>query len=168
MNIFGVHLDRQATMPNVQHIIKEIKHHGREAVFFNINAADAIKRNETLDEIKETVSGPGHTVKVLIHSLAFGTLKPFIAKKPDDAHHAGPDGDDGGRDGAQSCVLDPGTDPSRPDEDGAGGSSRMTSSGGHTVLPVLWRRLRGKVRAGVPHPPARDGARAALGSRPTP
>jgi enoyl-[acyl-carrier protein] reductase III len=85
MNIFGIHLDRQATMPNVQHLIKEIKHLGREAVFFNINAADAIKRAETLDEIRERF-GTGHDViKVLIHSLAFGTLKPFIAKNPDDA-----------------------------------------------------------------------------------
>jgi enoyl-[acyl-carrier protein] reductase III len=85
MNIFGIHLDRQATMPNVQHLIKEIKHLGREAIFFNINAADAIKRAETLDEIRERF-GTGHDViRVLIHSLAFGTLKPFIAKNPDDA-----------------------------------------------------------------------------------
>jgi NAD(P)-dependent dehydrogenase (short-subunit alcohol dehydrogenase family) len=86
MNIFGVHLDRQATMPNVQQIIKEIKHTGREAVFFNINAADAIKQAEILDEIKERFgAAPGHTVRVLVHSLAFGTLKPFIAKNPDEA-----------------------------------------------------------------------------------
>ncbi len=86
MNIFGVHLDRQASMPNVQQIVREIRHAGREAVFFNINAADAIKRNETLDEIQERFgSSPAPTVKVLLHSLAFGTLKPFIAKKPEDA-----------------------------------------------------------------------------------
>ena len=85
MNIFGIHLDRAATMPTVQHLIREIKHQGREAIFFNINAADAIKRNETLDEIAERFQGhPGATVKVLVHSLAFGTLKPFIAKKPED------------------------------------------------------------------------------------
>lgn len=86
MNIFGVHLDRQASMPNVQHIVKEVHHFGREAVFFNINAADAIKRNETLDEIQERfAASTGHTVKVLLHSLAFGTLKPYIAKKVDEA-----------------------------------------------------------------------------------
>ncbi len=86
MNIFGVHLDRQATMPNVQQIIKEIKHTGRDAVFFNINAADPIKQAEILDEIAERFSEtPGHTVKVLLHSLAFGTLKQFIAKNPDEA-----------------------------------------------------------------------------------
>lgn len=86
MNVFGVHLDRQATMPAVQQIIRDIKHHGREAVFYNMNAADAIKRVETLDDIQERFAGRPHdTVKVLLHSLAFGTLKPFVAKKLDDA-----------------------------------------------------------------------------------
>lgn len=86
MNIFGVHLDRQATMPAVQQIIRDIKHTGRESVFFNINAADAIKRNETLDEIKERFSEVhGGSIRVLLHSLAFGTLKPYITKKPEEA-----------------------------------------------------------------------------------
>src|SRR5512137_663353 len=53
MNVIGVHLDRQATMPNVERIMKEIQHTGCKAVFYNINAADAIKRNETLDDIEE-------------------------------------------------------------------------------------------------------------------
>jgi enoyl-[acyl-carrier protein] reductase III len=85
MNVFGVHLDRQATMPAVQQVIKEIKHYGREAVFYNMNAADAIKRNETLDDIQERFgSNSPNTIKVLLHSLAFGTLKPFIGKKVDE------------------------------------------------------------------------------------
>jgi enoyl-[acyl-carrier protein] reductase III len=85
MNIIGIHLDRQATMANVQHIVRDIKHTGREAIFYNINAADAIKRNETLDDIQERFQKTaGHTVKVLVHSLAFGTLKPFFTKKPED------------------------------------------------------------------------------------
>ena len=85
MNIFGVHLDRAGTMPAVQQIIKEIKHAGSQAVFFNINAADPIKQNEVLDEIAEQFSSEqGANVKVLLHSLAFGTLKQFIAKKAED------------------------------------------------------------------------------------
>jgi enoyl-[acyl-carrier protein] reductase III len=85
MNVFGVHLDRQATMPAVQAVIKEIKHYGREAVFYNMNAADAIKRGETLDDIQERfAANSGNTIKVLLHSLAFGTLKPFIGKKTDE------------------------------------------------------------------------------------
>jgi NAD(P)-dependent dehydrogenase (short-subunit alcohol dehydrogenase family) len=86
MNIFGVHLDRQATMINVQNLIKEIKHTGAKTVFYNINAADSIKRNETLDDIQEQFGNDSSsTVKVLLHSLAFGTLKSFIAKKQEDA-----------------------------------------------------------------------------------
>ncbi len=85
MNIFGVHLDRQATMDTVEHLLRDIKHTGSRAVFYNINAADGIKRNETLDDIQERFAAESHqTVKVLVHSLAFGTLKPFVAKRPDD------------------------------------------------------------------------------------
>jgi short-subunit dehydrogenase len=42
-NIFGIHLDRQATMPSVHQIIKKIERTGQRAIFFNINAADQIK-----------------------------------------------------------------------------------------------------------------------------
>jgi enoyl-[acyl-carrier protein] reductase III len=84
-NIFGVHLDRQATMPAVQQIIKKIERTGQRAIFFNINAADQIKINDTLDEIQERFSIKEHPqINVLIHSLAFGTLKPYISKNPND------------------------------------------------------------------------------------
>ncbi len=86
MNIFGVHLDRQATMPAVQQVIRDIKHTGSEAIFYNINAADSIKREEALDDIQERFAkDSSNTVKLLLHSLAFGTLKPFIASKPEEA-----------------------------------------------------------------------------------
>ncbi len=85
-NIFGIHLDRQSTMPKVKNVIKKIQNTGHKAVFFNMNAADPIKRNDTLDEIKERFATKEHPfVHVLVHSLAFGTLKPFIAKSPSDA-----------------------------------------------------------------------------------
>ena len=71
-NIFGIHLDRQATMPSVQQVIKKIERTGQKAVFFNINAADQIKINDTLDEVKERFATKEHPhVHVLIHSLAF-------------------------------------------------------------------------------------------------
>lgn len=77
-NIFGVHLDRQVTMPNVERIKNEIIESGSQAIFFNVNAADSVKRGEVISEIKKNVNGKPF-VKVLMHSLAFGTLKPFIA-----------------------------------------------------------------------------------------
>lgn len=76
-NIFGVHLDRQVTMPNVDRIMSLIRASGSEAIFFNANAADAEKRQEVIDEIKNRSKGKP-IIKVMLHSLAFGTLKPFI------------------------------------------------------------------------------------------
>lgn len=84
-DIVGIHLDRQVTMPLVNTIIKKIHNTGHQALFFNINAADAIKRNDILDEIKERFAVKENPqINVLIHSLAFGTLKPYISKNPND------------------------------------------------------------------------------------
>ncbi len=78
-NIIGVHLDRQATMHNVERIISEIKSAGSKHVFFNCNAADEHKRKEVINELK-TLSNGKPIVKVVMHSLAFGTLKGFIGR----------------------------------------------------------------------------------------
>lgn len=83
-NILGVHLDRQATMSNVERIVGEIKSNGVDAKFFNVNAADEFKRNEIIFEIKSLLEGKP-LVKVIMHSLAFGTLKPFV---PSDTEQA--------------------------------------------------------------------------------
>ncbi|MFH1194518.1 MAG: SDR family oxidoreductase [bacterium] len=84
-HILGIHLDRQVTMPQVNHIIKKIEKTGHQAVFFNINAADPIKRADVLDEIKERFSTKDQPdIYILLHSLAFGTLKPFVTKNPND------------------------------------------------------------------------------------
>ena len=37
LHIFGVHMDRKATLGNVDRIGGEIRAMGREAVFFNVN-----------------------------------------------------------------------------------------------------------------------------------
>jgi enoyl-[acyl-carrier-protein] reductase (NADH) len=51
-----------------------------KVVFFNINAASVEKRDQVLDEIADQVE-PG-SIRVLLHSLAFGTLRPFVAQDP--------------------------------------------------------------------------------------
>jgi enoyl-[acyl-carrier-protein] reductase (NADH) len=67
----------------VHQVIKKIERNSQKAIFFNINAADQIKIYDTLDEIKERFTTKDHPhVNVLMHSLAFGTLKPFITKDP--------------------------------------------------------------------------------------
>ena len=86
-NVFGVHLDRRSTMPNVERIVGEIEGTGARALFFNANAADAERRSEVLSAMRRTLEeegGEAGRVDVLLHSLAFGTLKPFLADQPAD------------------------------------------------------------------------------------
>jgi enoyl-[acyl-carrier protein] reductase III len=90
LHIFGVHLDRKATLPNAERIAAEIRDLGRQAVFFNINAADADKRAEAVAAMDRVLEERGERgrVRVLLHSLAFGTLKLYIADPMKDAVNA--------------------------------------------------------------------------------
>ena len=87
MNILGVHLDRKSTLPNADRIVADIRALGREVIFFNANAADPEKRGEILKHMAQRAqeSGKPTFVRVLLHSLAFGTLKPYIAKSSAEA-----------------------------------------------------------------------------------
>lgn len=86
MNVFGVHLDTKATLPRAHQVVADIEALGREAVFFNTNAADARKRARVLEKIKETLANdPADCVHFMLHSLAFGTLLPFIAGTPEES-----------------------------------------------------------------------------------
>src|SRR5512140_1623555 len=80
-NIFGVHLDRRATLPHVDEVVANIRGAGRQAVFFNVNAADAEKRREVVAQMRQTFEQSPGTVRVMLHSLAFGTLKPFVSSE---------------------------------------------------------------------------------------
>ncbi len=78
-HIFGVHLDRRATMPQVEAVVEKIKSHGSEVVFYNANAADEAKRAEIVADIRQRLP-EGQYIHVLLHSLAFGTLKAYVAE----------------------------------------------------------------------------------------
>ena len=84
VNVIGVHLDRRATMPQVERLTSDIRGAGREAWFYNVNAADPAKRAEVLDDVlrRFTERKQGDQVRVLLHSLAFGTLKPLVHGDP--------------------------------------------------------------------------------------
>lgn len=77
--IAGVHLDRKQGLEHVEEIRRAIARHGRQARFFNVNAAADDKRAEVVTALGEEIGKNGGTVAVLMHSLAFGTLKPYIA-----------------------------------------------------------------------------------------
>jgi NAD(P)-dependent dehydrogenase (short-subunit alcohol dehydrogenase family) len=80
MNIFGCHLDRRETLGHVAEIEERIRSEGRESVFFNVNAADETKRASVIAAIAERLEPHQSKVRVLLHSLAFGALKPMTGE----------------------------------------------------------------------------------------
>lgn len=86
LNIFGVHFDRRSNMPQVEQVIASIQETGRDVLFFNINAADPMKRSEALNRMQEHWKkvGGDHFIKVFLHSVAFGSLKPYFAESSED------------------------------------------------------------------------------------
>ena len=86
MNIFGVHLDPRSRLANAEQVIADIEAAGRQAVFLNTNAAAERKRARVLDKIEATLANdPADGIHFMLHSLAFGSLLPFIRENPDEA-----------------------------------------------------------------------------------
>ncbi len=77
LNIYGVHLDRRSAMKNVDALITDLCKEGVEVIFHNMSATDPIKKEEVIRELK----AKGEIrVKILLHTLAFGGLRPFITR----------------------------------------------------------------------------------------
>lgn len=77
-NIAGVHLDRRSTLHFAEEVKAAVEAAGVKAMFFNTNAADAGKRAEVCDTLVEALAADGGKVQCLLHSLAFGSLLPFV------------------------------------------------------------------------------------------
>ena len=77
-DVFGVHLDRRSTIANADAVVADVEATGQLCRFFNVNAADDTRRSEVVDQIRGTLAEHGGQVQVLLHSLAFGSLLPFI------------------------------------------------------------------------------------------
>jgi NAD(P)-dependent dehydrogenase (short-subunit alcohol dehydrogenase family) len=86
-NVAGVHLDFRAALAHVEEVKAAIAAAGREALFFNVNAADDEKRAGVLDALAERfaerrAAGAEPHLRVVVHSLAFGSLLPFLTDDP--------------------------------------------------------------------------------------
>jgi NAD(P)-dependent dehydrogenase (short-subunit alcohol dehydrogenase family) len=80
MGIVGVHLDRKTTLPLAEAVANDVRAADAPAHFFNVNAADDEKRAQVADRTRELTNG--RPLRVLMHSLAFGTLKAFVSDDP--------------------------------------------------------------------------------------
>lgn len=80
MSVVGVHLDRKATLPLAEAVARDVEAAGAAAHFFNVNAADDEKRAQVCRRAAEIVQPK--PLRLVMHSLAFGTLRPFVADAP--------------------------------------------------------------------------------------
>ncbi len=80
MNVLGVHLDPRRTLERATAVIEDVEAAGARALFFNTNAADARRRSRVVSKISEVLeSDPSGSVHLMVHSLAFGTLLPYVS-----------------------------------------------------------------------------------------
>lgn len=84
-HIAGIHLDRRATMHEVEAVIADVRACGVEARFFNINAADEEKRAVALADLTGILRTRRELgcLRIFVHSLAFGALKPYVGRDAD-------------------------------------------------------------------------------------
>src|ERR671918_523555 len=85
--ICGIHLDFRAGLAHVEEIKSGIEAAGSESLYINMNAADDEKRGSALAALRERfdrakAEGRDPYVRVVMHSLAFGSLVPFLAEDP--------------------------------------------------------------------------------------
>lgn len=85
--ICGIHLDFRAGLAHVEELKARIAALGSEALYINMNAADDGKRAAALEALRvrfdeRRAEGAEPYVRVVMHSLAFGSLVPLIADDP--------------------------------------------------------------------------------------
>ena len=85
--VCGIHLDFRAGLAHVEELKGRIEAAGSEALYRNMNAADDEKRADALAALgdrfeRSRAEGKDPFVKVVMHSLAFGSLVPFLAEDP--------------------------------------------------------------------------------------
>jgi NAD(P)-dependent dehydrogenase (short-subunit alcohol dehydrogenase family) len=76
MSVCAVHRDRQGNMPRIEGEFAEIRAGGAGFVSYNVDAVSPAGRQEALDGLTKALGSEGK-VRLLLHSIAFGNLKPL-------------------------------------------------------------------------------------------
>lgn len=79
LGVFGAHLDRRGAMPAIEALTADLRATGVPVVFHNANAAADDDRAAGIAALRAAM-GEGDRVRVLLHSLAFGTLRPYVGE----------------------------------------------------------------------------------------
>lgn len=77
-NIIVVHRDRNLDIPGIESTFKEISSTGVLFKSYNQDAIQQVNRDEIISKIRHFIP-KGHKIKVLVHSIAKGNLKPMYS-----------------------------------------------------------------------------------------
>lgn len=78
-HILIIHRDRRADMDMIQDRFEEIRTYGNQLITMNVDALNSAKREAIITDIKNQLP-KNHQIKVLVHSVAKGTLKPMYSE----------------------------------------------------------------------------------------
>ncbi|WP_297794813.1 SDR family oxidoreductase [uncultured Eudoraea sp.] len=85
-NILIVHRDRNLHMPDIENAFKEISGFGVQLHSFNKDAIQAGSRAQLIEEIQKLLP-KGEKIKVLVHSIAKGNLKPMNSQTEEELNN---------------------------------------------------------------------------------
>ncbi len=80
MQIFGVHFASAERLPEAA-FVDRLNREEQRVCFFNENAADPPSRTRVVRAMKD-LAGPDGSLKAMVHSIAFGSLVPYIPSGP--------------------------------------------------------------------------------------
>lgn len=81
LSVCVVHRDRRGAMERVNRDFDEIRSAGRRFLALNLDALSPEGMATTLTSLREQLGEAGR-VRILLHSIAFGNLKPVVAPPP--------------------------------------------------------------------------------------
>ena len=83
MSVLVVHRDRRGAMRRIDPHFGEIRAHGHGFVAMNLDALSEQGRERVIETLRENLAGGGR-VRLLMHSIAFGNLKPVAPAARDE------------------------------------------------------------------------------------
>ncbi|MFZ5889471.1 MAG: SDR family oxidoreductase [Myxococcota bacterium] len=81
MNVAIVHRDRASALPAFERELAEMRRTAR-VVSFNLDALGAGEQRSVLDELERRLA-PTERIRLLLHSIAWGNLRPLLGDTPE-------------------------------------------------------------------------------------
>lgn len=78
-HVLIIHRDRRADMDEIQNSFQKILSYGNQLISLNVDALNPEKRTTIIKDIQSQLP-KRHQIKVMVHSIAKGTLKPMYSE----------------------------------------------------------------------------------------